>query len=180
MGDSRQEGSPFTGGGHFCPPSPRAVEAVGVAPEGAQFISSSLSTKVVETILQSRAPSGKLYALKWRLFISWYGDKQLDPVTCPIGTGLESFLLLTHSILKVYVAALLAYHAPLGGHSVGKHPLVTYFLHSLLRMRPPVRSRVPPWDLAVVLEALCRHQFEPIEEISDRQLPVKTIFLLAI
>ncbi len=97
MGDSRQEGSPFTGGGHFCPPSPRAVEAVGVAPEGAQFISSSLSTKVV-----------------------------------------------------------------------------------VLRMRPPVRSRVPPWDLAVVLEALCRHQFKPIEEISDRQLTVKTTFLLAI
>ncbi|KAI2665226.1 Exocyst complex protein exo70 [Labeo rohita] len=41
------------------------VEAVGVAPEGAQLIASRLSTEVVETILQSRAPSAKkLYALK--------------------------------------------------------------------------------------------------------------------
>ncbi len=32
----------------------------------------------------------------------------------------------------------------------------------------------------MVLEALCRPPFEPIEEISDRLLTLKTIFLLAI
>ncbi len=85
-------------------------------------------------ILQSRAPSTrKLYALKWRLFTSWCGDHQLDPVNCLIGTVLE--LLqdqlstgLTHSTLKVYVAALPDYNAPLAGQSVGVHPLVTCFL----------------------------------------------------
>ncbi len=103
-----------------------AVEAVGVAPEGAQLIASGLSTEVVETILQSRAPSmKKLYALKWRLFTSWCGDRQLDPVNCPIGTVLEFLQArfsagLTHSTLKVYVAAIAAYHATLGGQSVGK------------------------------------------------------------
>ncbi len=35
-------------------------------------------------------------------------------------------------------------------------------------------------DLAVVLDALCRPPFEPIEEISDRHLTLKTVFLLAI
>ncbi len=68
MGDSCQEGSPLTGRGHDSSPPPGVVEAVGVAPEGAQLIASGLSTEVVETILQSRAPSTrKLYALKWRL-----------------------------------------------------------------------------------------------------------------
>ncbi len=72
MGDSHQEGSPLTGGGHDPSPPPRVVEAVGVAPERAQLIASGISTEVVETILQSRAPSTrKLYALKWRLFTSW-------------------------------------------------------------------------------------------------------------
>ncbi len=78
----------------------------------------------------------KLYALKWRLFTSWCGDHQLDPVNCLIGTVLE--LLqdrlstgLTHSTLKVYVAALPAYRAPLAGQSVGVHPLVTCFLRGL-------------------------------------------------
>ncbi len=73
---------------------------------------------------------------------SWCGGHQLDPVNCPIGTVLEylqacSSTGLTHSTLKVYVAALLAYHAPLGGQSVGRHPLETSFLQ---RLRPPARE----------------------------------------
>ena len=87
---------------------------------------------------------------------------------------------LTHSTLKVYVAAIAACHAPLDGQSVGRHPWVTRFLRGALRIRPPARSRVPSWDLAVVLEALCKPPFEPIEEISDRLLTLKTAFLLAI
>ncbi|KAI2642471.1 ORF V: Enzymatic polyprotein [Labeo rohita] len=61
---------------------------------------------------------------------------------------------LAHSTLRVYVAAISAYHAPLGGMSLGKDPLVVCFLCRALRLRPPVRPRVPSWDLAVVLEAL--------------------------
>ncbi|KAI2645393.1 Sialin [Labeo rohita] len=127
MGDSRQEGSPLTGGGYHPAPPPRAVEAVGVASEGAQ-----------------------------------------------LSTG------LSHSTLKVYVAAISAYHAPLGGMSVGKDPLVVRFLHGVLRLRPLVRPHVPTWDLAVVLEALCRPPFEPIEEISVQFLTIKTALLLAL
>ncbi len=64
MGDSRQDGSPLTGGGHDPSPPPGVVEVVGVVPEVAQLIASGLSTEVVETILQSRAPSTRrLYAL---------------------------------------------------------------------------------------------------------------------
>ncbi len=87
---------------------------------------------------------------------------------------------LTHSTLKVYVAAVSAYNASLGGPSVGRNPLVTCFLRGALRLRPPVRSRIPPWYLAVVLEALCRPPFEPIEEITNRHLTLKTVFLLAV
>ncbi len=58
MGDSR-EGSPLTGTGHDLSPPLGVVEAVGVAPEGAQLIASGLSTEVAETILQSRASLNK-------------------------------------------------------------------------------------------------------------------------
>ncbi len=89
--------------------------------------------RVLET--STRRSMRKLYALKWRLFTSWCGDCRLDPVNCPIGTVLEfsracSSTGLTHSTLKAYVAALPAYRAPLGGQLVGRHPLVTRFLHS--------------------------------------------------
>ncbi|KAI2653807.1 enzymatic polyprotein [Labeo rohita] len=141
LGDSRQERSPLTGRGFHSSPPAGAVEALGVASEGAHLLASGLSTEVVETILQSRAPSTrKLYALKWKLFTSWCGRYQQDPVNCPVGSVME-FLQdrlsagLTHSTLKVYVAAIAAYHAPLGGLSVGKNPLVTRFLRGALR--PP-------------------------------------------
>ncbi len=49
-----------------------------------------------------------------------------------------------------------------------------------LSLRPPVRSRVPTWNLVVVLEAFCKAPFEPIKEISDRLITIKTAFLLAI
>ncbi len=186
MGDSSQERSPLTSGGYDISPPPGVMEAVGVAPEGAQLIASGLSTEVVETILQSRAPSTrKLYGLKWRLFTSWCGDHQLDPVNCPIGTVLEFLRArfsagLSHSTLRVYVAAIASYHAHMGGQSVGKDPLIIRFLRGVLRLRPRVRSRVPPWDLAVVLEALCKPPFEPIEQVSKRLLTLKTVLLLAI
>ncbi len=127
----------------------------------------------------------KLYPLKWNLFTSWCGDRQLNPVNCPVGTILKFLQArlstgLTHPTLKVYVASISAYHTSLGGQSVGRHPLVTRFLHCALRLRPPVWSRIPPWDLAVVLEALFRQPFEPIEDISDHHLTLKTVFILVI
>ncbi|XP_050958082.1 interferon-induced very large GTPase 1, partial [Labeo rohita] len=55
-------------------------------------------------------------------FRSLCGDRQQDSVNCPVGTVLgflqdRSSTGLAHSTLKVYVAAILAYHAPLGGSS---------------------------------------------------------------
>ncbi len=39
---------------------------------GAQLIASGLSTEVVETVLQSRAPSSRKLSLKWIVhFIEW-------------------------------------------------------------------------------------------------------------
>ncbi len=186
MGDSRSAGSPLTGRGHHSSPPPRVVEAMGVAPEGAQLIASGLSTEVVETILQSRAPSTrKSYTAKWHLFTSWCHSRQLDPVVCPLGSMLE-FMQdrfasgLSSSTLSVYVAAIAAHHAPVGEQSLGRNPLVTRFLRGTRRLRPPVRPRMPTWDLAVVLEALSKAPFEPLEDVPWRFLTVKTVFLLAI
>ncbi len=78
------------------------------------------------------------------------------------------------------MAAIAAYHAPMGGQSVGKDPPITRFLRGVMRLRPRVRSRVPPWYLVVVLEALCRPPFESIEEISEHLLTLKTVLLLAL
>ncbi len=159
---------------------------MGLASERAQLIDSGFSTEIVKTILHSRTPSTrKINALKWRVFTSWCSDHQLDPVNCPVGTVLE-FLQerwtagLASSTLKVYVVAISAYHIPLGGMSLGKDPLVSRFLRSTLRLRPAARSRVPTWDLAIVLQGLSLAPFVPSEEAPAKFLTLKALFLLAI
>jgi len=89
-------------------PSFGVLDTVGLASEGSRLIESGLSTEVVETILQSRAPSTrKLYILKWKLFSTWCGEHHRDPVNCPVGTVLD-FLQdcfsagLSPSTLKVF------------------------------------------------------------------------------
>ncbi len=82
--------------------------------------------------------------------------------------------------LRVRESTIAAHHAPVGEQSLGRNPLVTRFLRGTRRLRPPVRPRMPTWDLAVVLEALSKAPFEPLEEVPWRFLTVKTVFLLAI
>ncbi len=127
-GAPRQEGPSVPSRRLDISPPTRTVETVGLASEGAQLIDSGLSTEVVETILPFRAPSTrKLYAFKWRVFTSKCSDHQRDPVNCPVGTVLEflqeRFIAeLALPTLKVYVAAISAYHIPLGGMYLGKDP----------------------------------------------------------
>ena len=47
-------------------------------------------------------------------------------------------------------------------------------------MRPAAHSRVPTWDLAVVLEGLAEAPFEPLESAEAKNLTLKVAFLLAI
>ncbi|XP_026111570.1 uncharacterized protein LOC113088631 [Carassius auratus] len=186
LGDPDQERPSISGRGHYISPPARDLEALGVASEGAQLIESGLSTEVVETILSSRAPATrKLYRLKWNVFSSWCYQHQCDLVHCSVGSVLE-FLQdrfasgLCPSTLKVYVAAISAFHAQVGGASLGRDPLISRFLRGTLRLRPATRSRVPAWDLAIVLEGLSRAPFEPLDSVSEKFLSFKTTFLLAI
>ncbi len=80
----------------------------------------------------------------------------------------------------MYVAAIAAYHGPLGEQSLGRNQLVTHFLKGTQRLRPLVHPRMPAWYLAVVLEALSKAPFEPLGEDSLRCLTIMTAFLLAI
>ncbi len=81
VADPSEEGSAVSGRGHNFSPSARAVETVGLAPEGARYLEAGLSAGVIETILSSRAPSTRrLYGLKWNVFSTWCRERGLDPV----------------------------------------------------------------------------------------------------
>lgn len=147
---------------------------------------SSCDQSVIQTLLSARAPSTRaLYANRWKLFCVWCADQEVDPATCPIPALLRYLQVLLHrgltaSTLRVYVAAISARHVLVDGRTVGSHPLVSRYLRGAARERPPHVTRVPSWDLPVVLEALCSPPFEPLEQADLKWLSVKTAFLLAI
>ncbi len=64
--------------------------------------------------------------------------------------------------------------------SLGIDPLASHFLRGTLRLRPETRTRVPTWDLPIVLQGLSLAPFEPLEEVPAEFLTLKALFLLAI
>ncbi len=110
------------------------TRAVGSLHLAAQREPTGLPERVLNTISEARAPSTRrLYALKWSVFSTWCLNRGENPSASELAVVL-SFLqeLLdkghSHSTLKVFVAAIAAFHAPIAGQSVGRDNSVVRFL----------------------------------------------------
>ncbi len=167
-------------------PASRSMEPPCVAPGRDAADLSGLPLAVVETIIQTRAPSTRqTYALKWSLFATWCSSRREDPRRCTIGVVL-SFLQerlerrLSPSTLKVYVAAIAAHPNAVDGRSLGKHDLIVRFLKGARRMNPSRPPLVPFWDLSIVLAGLQRGPFEPLDSVELKFLSLKTALLTAL
>ncbi|XP_073781587.1 uncharacterized protein [Danio rerio] len=185
LADPFERGPTLSGTGHHLAPSPRSLEPPHVVPRREEDLG-NLPTAVVNTITQARAPSTRrAYALKWSLFTEWCVSRREDPRNCQISVVL-SFLQekldsrLSPSTLKVYVAAISAYHSAVAGGTVGKHNLVIQFLRGARRINPSRPPLMPSWDLALVLTSLRSDPFEPLESVSLRFLSLKTALLVAL
>ncbi len=178
-----ETGSPLSGERNNMAPSTRAVGSLHLA---AQREPTGLPERVLNTISEARAPSTRrLYALKWSVFSTWCLNRGENPSTSELAVVL-SFLqeLLdkgrSHSTLKVFVAAIAAFHAPIAGQSVGRDNSVVRFLKGARRLNPPRPLTVPTWDLPTVLRALKGPPFEPLQSTNLRSLSLKTALLLAL
>ncbi len=178
-----ETGSPLSGERNNMAPSTRAVGSLHLA---AQREPTGLPERVLNTISEARAPSTRrLYPLKWSVFSTWCLNRGENPSTSELAVVL-SFLqeLLdkgcSHSTLKVFVAAIAAFHAPIAGQSVGRDNSVVRFLKGARRLNPPRPLTVPTWDLPTVLRALKGPPFEPLQSTNLRSLSLKTALLLAL
>ncbi|KAI2662170.1 Altered inheritance of mitochondria protein 21 [Labeo rohita] len=84
------------------------------------------------------------------------------------------------STLKVYVAAIAAYHDAVDGTSLGKHQLIVRFLRGARRVNPPRPHPIPSWDLSVALQGLREAPFEPLASVELKYLSLKTALLTAL
>ncbi len=119
-----------------------------------------LPEHVLNTMAEAIGPSTRrLYTLKWSIFSAWCQDRDLDTVTSNVSVVL-SFLQgmldkqRSSFTIKVYAAAIAAFHAPIAGRSVGRDSVVTTFLQGARKMNLPRPCTVPPWNLPTVLRAL--------------------------
>ncbi|KAL0199171.1 hypothetical protein M9458_007711, partial [Cirrhinus mrigala] len=155
--DPLEERLSFSGDGHNLAPASRPMEPARLAPGRDASDLSGLSQAVIETITQ------QAYALRWGLFERTHRDRRLSPST-----------------IKVYVAAIAAYHDAVDGASLGKHQLVVRFLSGARRVNPPRPHLVPSWDLAVTLQGLREAPFEPLASAELKYLSLKTALLTAL
>ncbi len=182
LGDSDQAGLAVPASGQDLASLNRALEVVGMAHTGPRAVMNNLLVEVPETI--ARAPTTrKLYSSKWGVFESWCLARAIDPVNCPVGPVLE-FLQerltagAAATTLRVYVAAIAA-RRELDEIPLGRHRMVSAFMHGIRRLRPNRPTAVPSWDLSVVLEGLLTAPFEPSESAPEQILTLKVTFLLA-
>lgn len=77
--------------------------------------------------------------------------------------GLERHL--PASTLKVYVAAIEAYHDTVDGRSLGKHNPIVRFLRGARRLNTLRPHLIPSWDLSLILQALQKDPFEPLQSV---------------
>ncbi|KAI2650115.1 ORF V: Enzymatic polyprotein [Labeo rohita] len=181
--DSPEEGPSFSGDRHNLAPASQPLEPPCVASgrDSADF--TGLSQAVINSIIQARAPSTRqAYALKWGLFADWCSSRREDPQRCSVLSFLQEKLerRLSPSTLKVYVAAIAAYHDAVDGLSLEKHHLIVRFLRGARRLNPPRPHLIPSWDLSVVLLGLRRVPFEPLVSVELKYLSLKTSLLIAL
>ena len=99
---------------------------------------------------------------------------------------MAAFLLYLHCFLSLSYSSIASYRSMLSGVFRFILPeLSSHFVfHDLLRSfrleRPLSSSRVPPWDLLVVLQFLCGPPFEPLDSASLRSLTQKVLFLVSL
>jgi len=84
-------------------------------------------------IARQKASTRHLYALKCSVSSTWCQDCDLDPITSDVSlvlSFLQEMLDKQHSssTVKVYAAAIAAFHAPIAGRSVGSDSVVVQFL----------------------------------------------------
>ncbi|XP_077180347.1 uncharacterized protein LOC143831152 [Paroedura picta] len=121
-------------------------------------------------------------------YLSGGADKKKKKKKDPLKTGLWVILEflqgldkgLKPSTLRRQVAALATVIPKVQGFPLAKHPHVTRFLRGATVVSPPAVHRFPTWSLSVVLSALLRQPFEPLQDISLRHLRLKVIFLVAV
>ena len=144
----------------------------------------NISTTATSLIVNARASgTRKNYQSAWGKFCSWCGERKVDPISCSLKFILDYLGALydnnkEYSCMNTHRSAISAYHMPIEGQSVGKHPLVCSLMKGASNLRPPQPRYKHVWDVNLVIEKL--KSMPDDFGLTLEQLSYKTITLLSL
>ena len=125
------------------------------------------------------------YRHKWRQFREWC-KREGHTVSNPSSQKFADFLVFLRQERKLSVSAIKGYKAMLNGvfslkgFDLSSDAVLREVIKTCSRQVPRPPCRVPPWNVDVVLKALTGPPFEPLGQVSFRDLSRKTLFLVAL
>ena len=155
--------SPNTGnGGSTTHPTSRVALSTGKSSRGSSSVVDKLLSKpsglasVRDSLSQTGVPesacklilnarregTSKNYESSWNQWVLWCRRRSVDAFTCPLNDVLGYLASLFDKNLQyrtigVHRSAISAYHKPIDGVSIGKHPQVSKLMSGVYNLRPP-------------------------------------------
>ena len=155
--------------------------------KGLRWGRASFKDAVIVTALAAKSTRA-VYDTRWLVFVSWCEERDLDPSSFPVTEVLEFLQSLASKKVTIsitgYVTAISDRHdqIKLGSKSyqISQLASVQSLVTSLKKVEHIPRIVVPPWDLNIVLSALKKPPYFPLETAPLKELTLHTVFLEAI
>ena len=146
------------------------------------------STSVIKRIQASRALSTrKHYRSQWDLFVAWATEKGLDPLNAslPLLTDFMEYLFKVRNVsvrtILNYKSAISFYWKTQRGFEIpAEDNVIRDLVKGFKRDRPLAKKHVVDWDIRLVLDFYRSGKFKNWGLLSDKELTLKTLFLIAL
>ena len=167
-------------------PEPPRASADGMATLQRAARAQGFSKAVAQQLAHCRRRSTRvMYQARWATYRTWCRTEG-HSISRPSIPKVADFLLYLRRKKGLSVSAISGYRSMLSAvfrfhlPEISSHQVLRDLIRSFSLERPAAVSRVPPWDLSLVLDFLRSEAFEPLAQLSLRELTKKTIFLLSL
>ena len=169
-------------------PESRVSEPASGVPGEGRLKLLGFSDCVINRIGKSRATSTrKHYKSQWDLFVTWATEQKLNPLDASL-PPLTSFMDYLFRVTNVSVRTIVNYKSAIAfywksevGYDAPENAtVVSDLIRSFKRDRPFSTKHVVEWDVHLVLNFFRSGRFKKWDILSDRDLTLKTVFLLAL
>ena len=151
------------------------------------YLEAGISEAAARTIEAATKDSTKtVYLSSWNDFKVWCRRKHLNPSRASI-PQIINYLQFTLdkgralATIRMRVTAISHFHDKMeNGQTIAMDETIRLFMRGVRHINPAIRNALPQWSLPTVLTVLMSSPFEPISNISLKNLTLKTAFLVAV